>query len=211
MNKERLTLYLVTARYEEEDRDFLKKIEVACQSGVTLVQLREKEATTAAFYALAVKVKAITDQYNIPLIINDRVDICLAVDAAGVHIGDQELPVAVVRQLIGPDKWLGVSAKTVQRALQAEKEGADYLGVGAIFPTQTKVVTQATSIETLKAIVDAISIPVVAIGGIDETKLETFSGTGIAGVAVVSRIMKATDIPAIVETFKKTLEQTLGG
>ena len=206
-----LQLYLVTARYGEDDSIFLSRVEEACQAGVTMVQLREKEATTAECYGLAKQVKAITDRYQIPLIINDRVDICLAVDASGVHIGDQDLPVSVVRQLIGPDKWLGVSAKTVERALEAEKEGADYLGVGAIFPTQTKVATRPASIETLKAIVKAVSLPVVAIGGIDEEKLDSFKGTGIAGVAVVSRIMKARDITARVKAFKNRLTHSLGG
>ena len=151
-----LALYLVTARYDWKEEDFLKKVEEACRSGVTLVQLREKECSTREYYELAQKVKTITDTYHIPLIIDDRVDICLAVDASGVHIGADELPVEVVRKLIGKDKILGVTAKTVERALEAEQYGSDYLGVGAIYPTTTKVITQPTSIETLKEIATTV-------------------------------------------------------
>ena len=189
-----LALYLVTARYDWKEEDFLKKVEEACRSGVTLVQLREKECSTREYYELAKKVKTITDTYQIPLIIDDRVDICLAVDASGVHIGADELPVEVVRNMIGNDKILGVTAKTVERALEAEQHGADYLGVGAIYPTTTKVITQPTSIETLKAIATTVSIPIVAIGGIKEDNMEPVIGTGIAGVAIVSEIMNAKTI-----------------
>lgn len=198
-----LALYLVTARYDWKEEDFLKKIEEACNSGVTLVQLREKECSTREYYELAHKVKTITDRYQIPLMIDDRVDVCLAVDASGVHIGADELPVEVVRKLIGKDKILGVTAKTVERALEAEKHGADYLGVGAIYPTTTKVITQPTSIETLKEIATTVSIPIVAIGGIKEDNMEPLEGTGIAGVAIVSEIMKANNIQEKMLLFKK--------
>ncbi|EOT25899.1 thiamine phosphate synthase [Enterococcus saccharolyticus] len=198
-----LALYLVTQRYGTTE-DFLQTIEEACQSGVTLVQLREKNLSTRDFYELAQQVKTITDQYAVPLIINDRVDICLAVDAAGVHIGDDELPVAITRQLIG-EKWLGVSAKTVTRAKEAQKEGADYLGVGAIFPTKTKN-TALTSMETLQEITEAISIPVVAIGGITEERLAAFSGVPIAGVAVVSEIMRATSVSEKVKNMRQKIQ-----
>jgi thiamine-phosphate pyrophosphorylase len=206
--KEQLPLYLVTNRYGAES-DFLATIEQACQNGITMVQLREKELSTRAFYALAQKVKAITDRYQVPLIINDRVDICLAVDAAGVHIGDEELPVAVTRQLIGK-RWLGVSAKTVERAREAEKEGADYLGVGAIFPTKTKVITRETSVETLKEIVQTVHLPVVAIGGITEERLGTFAQTGIAGIAVVSEIMLAENVGEKVRNLRSKINALEG-
>ena len=137
------------------------------------------------------------------MIIDDRVDICLAVNASGVHIGADELPVEVVRKLVGKDKILGVTAKTVERALEAEQHGADYLGVGAIYPTTTKVITQPTSIETLKEIATTVSIPIVAIGGIKEDNMEPLKGTGIAGVAIVSEIMKAKDIKQKMSLFKK--------
>ena len=131
MNREALRLYLVTDRYQDSVESFLEKVEMACRSGVTIVQLREKNLTTNQYYQLAKKVKEITDAYQVPLIIDDRLDICLAVDAAGLHIGDDELPVSVARQVLGPDKILGVTAKTVKRALEAEEGGADYLGTGA--------------------------------------------------------------------------------
>ncbi|WP_314852091.1 thiamine phosphate synthase [uncultured Granulicatella sp.] len=206
-----LALYLVTARYDWKEEDFLKKVEEACRSGVTLVQLREKECSTREYYELAKKVKTITDMYQIPLIINDRVDICLAVDASGVHIGADELPVDVVRNMIGNDKILGVTAKTVERALEAEKHGADYLGVGAIYPTTTKVITQPTSIETLRKIATTVSIPIVAIGGIKEDNMEPLKGTGIAGVAIVSEIMKADNIQEKCQSLRKKVTEILGG
>ena len=206
-----LALYLVTARYDWNDEDFLKKVEEACRSGVTLVQLREKECSTREYYELAQKVKSITDTYQIPLIIDDRVDICLAVDASGVHIGADELPVEVVRNMIGNDKILGVTAKTVERALKAEQHGADYLGVGAIYRTTTKVITQPTSIETLKEIATTVSIPIVAIGGIKEDNMEPLKGTGIAGVAIVSEIMKAKNIQEKCQSLRKKVSEILGG
>lgn len=199
-------LYLVTARYDESESEFLNKIETACVNGVTVVQLREKNLSTRDYYELALKVKKITDKYDLPLIIDDRIDICLAIDARGAHIGDDELPVKVARNLLGEDKVLGVSAKTVARATEAAADGADYLGTGAIFPTQTKVVTKQTSIDTLKAITAAVNIPVVAIGGITEERLDVFKGTGIVGVAIVSEIMKATNIAQKVQHLKKALE-----
>lgn len=204
-----LTLYLVTGRYDFSDEKFLSVIEEACKNGVTLVQLREKELVTGRFYELALKVKAITDRYQIPLIINDRVDICLAVDAAGVHIGDDEMPVDVVRSLIGPEKILGVSAKTVERGLEEEKAGADYLGIGAIYPTKTKD-TPLTSKEMLKAINEAVTIPSVAIGGIKEDNLADFHGTGIAGVSIVSEIMRAKDVGEKVRSLRQKIDKVLG-
>lgn len=199
-------LYLVTARYDESESEFLNKIEAACANGVTVVQLREKNLSTRDYYELALKVKQITDKYDLPLIIDDRIDICLAVDARGAHIGDDELPVKVARKLLGKDKILGVSAKTVTRATEAAADGADYLGTGAIFPTQTKVVTKQTSIDTLKAITAAVNIPVVAIGGITEERIDVFKGTGIVGVAIVCEIMKVTNIAQKVQRLKKALE-----
>ena len=206
-----LALYLVTARYDWKEEDFLKKVEEACRSGVTLVQLREKECSTREYYELATKVKDITDKYHIPLIIDDRVDVCLAVNASGVHIGADELPVEVVRNMIGNDKILGVTAKTVERALEAEQHGADYLGVGAIYPTTTKVITHPTSIETLRKIATTVSIPIVAIGGIKEDNMEPLKGTGIAGVAIVSEIMKAENIQEKCQSLRRKVAKILGG
>ena len=201
MNREALRLYLVTNRYQDSLQSFLEKIETACRSGVTIVQLREKNLTTNQYYQLAKQVKEITDAYQVPLIIDDRLDVCLAVDAAGLHIGDDELPVSVARQVLGPDKILGVTAKTVKRALEAEEGGADYLGTGAIFPTTTKENAPITLISTLKTICQRVDIPVVAIGGLTSENIDQLIGTGIAGVAVVRDLMQAEDIEAKTQAF----------
>ena len=196
MNREALRLYLVTNRYQDSLENFLEKVETACRSGVTIIQLREKNLTTNQYYQLAKQVKEITDAYQVPLIIDDRLDICLAVDAAGLHIGDDELPVSVARKVLGPEKILGVTAKTVKRALEAETSGADYLGTGAIFPTTTKENAPITLISTLKTICQTVAIPVVAIGGLTSENIDQLIGTGIAGVAVVRDLMQAEDIEA---------------
>ena len=209
MNREVLKLYLVTNRYQDSLENFLEKVETACRSGVTIVQLREKNLTTNQYYHLAKQVKEITDAYQVPLIIDDRLDICLAVDAAGLHIGDDELPVSVARQVLGPEKILGVTAKTVKRALEAETSGADYLGTGAIFPTTTKENAPITQISTLKTICQTVAIPVVAIGGLTSENIEQLIGTGIAGVAVVRDLMQAEDIEAKTQAFLTKLDDII--
>ena len=209
MNREALRLYLVTNRYQYSVESFLEKVETACRSGVTIVQLREKNLTTNQYYQLAKQVKEITDAYQIPLIIDDRLDVCLAVDAAGLHIGDDELPVPVARQVLGPDKILGVTAKTVKRALEAEEGGADYLGTGAIFPTTTKENAPITLISTLKTICQRVAIPVVAIGGLTSENIDQLVGTGIAGVAVVRDLMQAEDIEAKTQAFLTKLDDII--
>ena len=201
MNRKVLRLYLVTNRYQDSLENFLKKVETACRSGVTIIQLREKNLTTNQYYQLAKQVKEITDAYQVPLIIDDRLDICLAVDAAGLHIGDDELPVSVARKVLGPEKILGVTAKTVKRALEAETSGADYLGTGAIFPTTTKENAPITLISTLKTICQTVAIPVVAIGGLTSENIDQLIGTGIVGVAVVRDLMQAEDIEAKTQAF----------
>ena len=209
MNREALRLYLVTNRYQDSMESFLEKVETACRSGVTIVQLREKNLTTNQYYQLAKKVKEITDAYQVPLIIDDRLDVCLAVDAAGLHIGDDELPVSVARQVLGPDKILGVTAKTVKRALEAEEGGANYLGTGAIFPTTTKENAPITLISTLKTICQRVAIPVVAIGGLTSENIDQLIGTGIAGVAVVRDLMQAEDIEAKTQAFLTKLDDII--
>lgn len=209
MNREALRLYLVTNRYQDSMESFLEKVETACRSGVTIVQLREKNLTTNQYYQLAKQVKEITDAYQVPLIIDDRLDVCLAVDAAGLHIGDDELPVSVARQVLGPEKILGVTAKTVKRALEAEEGGADYLGTGAIFPTTTKENAPITLIPTLKTICQRVAIPVVAIGGLTSENIEQLMDTGIAGVAVVRDLMQAEDIEAKTQAFLKKLDDII--
>lgn len=187
-----VSLYLVTdphmSRSGVEDT-----VEKALKGGVTLVQLREKEGDTGELYQKAMRLKAVTDAYRVPLIIDDRIDVMLAVDAAGVHVGQSDMPAAIARKLIGPDKILGVSAGTLEEAVQAEKDGADYLGVGAVFPTQTKKDADPVSAEILKEIIRTVSIPVVAIGGIKKENIPLLKDLGLAGVAVVSAVMAAED------------------
>ena len=209
MNRESLKLYLVTNRYQDSLENFLEKVETACRSGVTIIQLREKNLTTNQYYQLAKQVKEITDAYQVPLIIDDRLDVCLAVDAAGLHIGDDELPVSVARKVLGPEKILGVTAKTVKRALEAETSGADYLGTGAIFPTTTKENAPITLISTLKTICQTVAIPVVAIGGLTSENIDQLSGTGIVGVAVVRDLMQAEDIEAKAHAFLTKLDNII--
>ena len=209
MNREALRLYLVTNRYQDSLENFLEKVETACRSGVTIVQLREKNLTTNQYYQLAKQVKEITDAYQVPLIIDDRLDVCLAVDAAGLHIGDDELPVSVARKVLGPEKILGVTAKTVKRALEAEEGGADYLGTGAIFPTTTKENAPITLISTLKTICQTVAIPVVAIGGLTSENIDQLAATGIAGVAVVRDLMQAEDIEAKTQAFLIKLDDMI--
>lgn len=193
MNREALRLYLVTNRYQDSVESFLAKVETACRSGVTIVQLREKNLTTNQYYQLAKQVKEITDAYQVPLIIDERLDVCLA----------------VARQVLGPEKILGVTAKTVKRALEAEKSGADYLGTGAIFPTTTKENAPITLISTLKTICQTVAIPIVAIGGLTSENIDQLMGTGIAGVAVVRDLMQAEDIEAKTQAFLTKLHDIL--
>lgn len=196
-----LSLYLVTDKIENQEK-FLNTIEEAIKGGVSLVQIREKTKDTLDFYNLALKVKEITAKYNVPLIINDRVDIALAVDANGVHVGQSDMPCDITRKLIGEDKILGVSAATISEAKKAEKDGADYIGSGAVFPTSTKKDADTVTKKELKEIVDCVNIPVVAIGGITIENAESILDTGIAGLSVVSAIMDS-DNPK--ESSKKLL------
>lgn len=187
-------LYLVSDRDVLDGRDFIRSLEEAILGGVTLIQLREKNATSLEFYSLAVKVKELTSKYNIPLIINDRVDIALAVDADGVHVGQDDMPANVVRDILGKDKIVGVSTATLEEALKAIEGGADYIGVGALFPTDTKTDTRIVTLDQLKNIKENINIPVVGIGGINENNIKSVSETGIDGVAIVSAILGKGDI-----------------
>lgn len=187
-----LSLYLVTDKSDDVEK-FLNTIEEAIKGGVSVVQIREKTAETLDFYNLALKVKEITTKYNVPLIINDRVDVALAIDADGVHVGQTDMPCDVTRRLIGEDKILGVSASTVDEAQKAEKDGADYIGTGAVFRTATKDDAPSVTKDELKQVVESINIPVVAIGGINHENASELLDTGIAGLSVVSAIMGADD------------------
>lgn len=188
------TLYLVTDQFDFTEDEFLRIIEEALKGGVTILQLREKDSTTKDFYELAVKVKEITDKYDVPLIINDRIDIALAVDAAGVHLGQDDMPCKIARQILGPDKIIGISAEKYIYAITAQNDGADYLGVGAIRPTPTKTDCMKIPEEDLQKVQQNITIPHVAIGGVklDNTK-QVMGDYNFSGVSVVSAIMLAED------------------
>lgn len=188
------TLYLVTDRRWLGERTLWDEVEEAILGGVTLVQLREKEISSKEYLELAQKVKTVTDRHGVPLIINDRIDIAFAVDADGVHVGPEDLSVPVARKLLGEGKIIGASAATVGEALSLQEQGADYLGVGAIFPTATKQGTEKVSLEELREIKAALRIPVVAIGGIHAGNAGPVVETGVDGVAVVSAIMDQADI-----------------
>lgn len=182
-------LYAVTDRSYLNGIDIVDAVELAARGGVTIVQLREKQISGREFCELAFRIKQVTKRYNIPLIINDRVDIALAVDADGVHVGQEDIPANIARRIIGPHRILGVSAKTVDEALKAEKDGADYLGVGAVFPTPTKPESDAIGIEGVKRIKEAVKIPVVAIGGITkENAYEIIHDAGVDGISSVSAV-----------------------
>ena len=197
------TLYFITDSTNFEEDEFLRRVRSALEGGVTILQLREKNRTTREYIDLAVKVHEITKEYYVPLIIDDRVDVMLATDAEGVHVGAEDMPVSTARKLIGKDKILGATAKTVEAARKAYEDGADYLGVGAIYPTTTKVKTVLTSTETLKEITEAVPIPVNAIGGLNKDNLDVLKGIDIKGVCAVSAIMKADSPKKAAEELKE--------
>lgn len=186
-------LYFITDSTKYEKDEFLRRVEEALKGGVTLVQLREKERSTREYLELAKEVHEITLKYNVPLIIDDRLDVAMAADTEGVHLGQSDMPINIARKILGPDKIIGATAKTVPQALEAYEQGADYLGVGAIFPTTTKVKTILTSTDTLADICRAVPIPANAIGGLNKDNIDVLKGIPIAGVCVVSAIMKADD------------------
>jgi thiamine-phosphate pyrophosphorylase len=194
-------LYLVTDREVLKERDLCLSVEQAIQGGVTLVQLREKDVSSLEFYKIALEVKNITDKYNVPLIINDRLDIAMAVDAAGVHLGQSDLTCETARKILGDEKIVGVSATTLDEALAAEKDGADYIGVGAMYSTQTKTDACLVTIETLTKIKKYSTIPVVAIGGINENNFIPLKDTGIDGLAIVSAILGKENIKEAAHRF----------
>ena len=203
------SLYFITdsTRYSEEE--FLDRVEQALIGGATLLQLREKNKSTREYIQLAEKVHTIAKSYNVPLIIDDRVDVALAIDAEGVHVGAEDMPIATARRLMGDDKIVGATAKTVPCAKEAYEQGADYLGVGAIYPTTTKVKTVLTSTDTLRDICNAVPIPANAIGGLNKDNIDVLAGIPIAGICVVSAIMKADD-PKTAAMELKARAQELG-
>ena len=196
------SLYFVTDSTGFTEAEFLFRVEQALNGGVTLLQLREKDKSTREYIQLAEKVHAIAKRYNVPLIIDDRVDVALAMDAEGVHVGASDMSVATARRLMGKDKIVGATAKTVPWAQKAYEQGADYLGVGAIYPTTTKVKTVLTSVDTLRDICHVVPIPANAIGGLNKENIDILAGIPVAGICVVSAIMKADDPKTAAEELK---------
>jgi len=195
-------LYFITDSTNYSEEEFLFRVEQALQGGVTLLQLREKNKTTREYVSLAEKVHDLTKKYAVPLIIDDRVDVALAVDAEGVHLGAEDMTIAQARKILGADRIIGATAKTVPWAQDVYAQGADYLGVGAIYPTTTKVKTVLTSVDTLREICKAVPIPVNAIGGLNKGNIDVLAGIPIAGICVVSAIMKADDPKIAAEELK---------
>ncbi len=206
--QKRLLFYAVTDHTREKDNNFFNNIETSLANGVTLLQLREKNITKDAYIAIAKETKKICKKYSVPLVINDSLDVALEVKADALHIGQSDGNVKTIKTLLPHNVILGVSAQTVEQARQAEKDGADYLGVGTIFPTTTKLDAKSVSLETLKQICATVKIPVVAIGGITTNNINLLKHTGIAGVALVSAIYGATDISHECKKILKILKET---
>ncbi len=201
------TLYLCTDRELMSCDTIEKSVELAIAGGASIVQLREKNCTSREFYELACRVLELTRAYNVPLIINDRVDICLASGADGVHLGQKDLPCTEARRILGKDKIIGVSSATGAEALQAQRDGADYLGVGAVFTTSTKTDTRPVTPEIIREIRNAVEIPFVVIGGVNHENILTLSGLGINGAAVVSAVVAQADITSAAKIMRAAAEK----
>lgn len=204
MNKDLLQLYGVTdSQWLKPGETLADAVEAAIKGGVTLIQLREKHMEDDAFIREAVEVKKVTDAYGIPLIINDNLRVCQACGAAGVHVGQEDMPVTEIRQILGPDKIVGVTAKTVEQAKKALAQGADYLGSGAMFGSATKSEAKSMTLEQFAEIRKAVDLPIVLIGGIDAGNIRELAGSGAQGAAVVSGIFAQEDIEAAARVLKK--------
>lgn len=200
------TLYLCTDSGLMSSATVEESVERAVQGGCSVVQLREKEASSLELFRLAERVKRVTDKYGVPLIINDRLDICQAVDAAGVHLGQSDLPCAEARRILGAEKIIGVSAATPEEAAKAQADGADYLGVGAVFPTATKTNTRKVTPEIIRGIRQTVTIPFVVIGGVNAENITRLYGLGIDGAAVISAVIAQPDITAAAEKMRAAAE-----
>jgi len=206
------TLYVITDAKLSRGRSHLEVAQAAIKGGASLIQFRDKEMTTRQLVETAGKIKELTDEADIPLIINDRLDVALAVDADGVHVGQDDMPAALARQLIGPHKILGVSASTVEEALQAEREGADYVSASPVFTTPTKPdAPPPTGLEGLRAIGEAVNLPVIAIGGINEENVAEVMEAGAQGVAVISAVVSAPGIATAARRLRETVEAAQKG
>lgn len=206
-DKKDLLLYAVTDRTWLGDETLYQQVEKTLKGGATFIQLREKHLDDAAFLEEAVELKELCRRYHVPFVINDNVEIALKMDADGVHVGQSDMEAGNVREKLGPDKIIGVSAQTVEQAVLAEQRGADYLGVGAVFPTGSKDDADDVSHETLKAICEAVSIPVIAIGGISRNNVMELAGSGICGIAVISAIFAQPDIEAATKELRTLTEE----
>ena len=202
MNKFDTSLYFITDSSGYREAEFLRRVDAALQGGATIVQLREKDCTTREYIKLAEKVHDLTSKYGVPLIIDDRLDVAMAIHSEGVHLGQSDMPLSTARKILGDNYIIGATAKTVSQATEAYQQGADYLGVGAIYPTTTKVKTLLTSTETLADICKAVPIPVNAIGGLNKNNIDVLAGIPIAGICVVSAIMKAENPKTAAEELK---------
>ena len=209
VNRETLQLYAVTDRAWEGRFTLLEQVEQALKGGVTIVQFRDKNPDKEVFLWEALKIKELCKQYQVPFIINDHVELALEVGASGVHVGLEDTPVCQIRKKVPKDFIIGATAKSVEQAVEAERQGADYLGVGAIFPSPTKKDAKATSVEELGRICDAVKIPVVAIGGLTKDNLSVLEGTPISGVALISAIFGAKDSEKEVMLLKKKVGEML--
>lgn len=208
-SKKELMLYAVTDRHWLGDETLYDQVKKALDGGATFVQLREKKLDREDFLAEALEIQKLCREYGVPFVINDEVSIAKDIDADGVHVGQSDMEAMDVRKVLGPDKILGVSAQTVEQAIIAEKHGADYLGVGAVFATGSKDDADDVSHETLKAICEAVSIPVIAIGGITKDNVSELAGSGICGVAVISAIFGQNDIKKATEDLRASVEKML--
>ena len=207
LNKEQLKLYLVTDRQWTGEQSLLEQVEESIQGGVSIIQLREKSLDDESFLKEAIQMRELASRYEIPFIVNDNALVALRSEADGIHIGQNDLAIQEVRKIVGPNRIIGVSAQTVEQAITAQQNGADYLGVGAVFSTTTKTDAVEVTYETLKAICEAVTIPVVAIGGITVDNVHQLKGIGIEGVAVVSAILAQKNIKKAAENLRKELER----
>ena len=203
-------IYFITDSTPYSEDEFLGRVESALKGGVSLIQLREKERTTREYISLAQKVHELAKRFGVPLIIDDRIDVALAAKTEGVHLGQSDMPIKTAREILGDDFIIGATTKTVEQALEAYEQGADYLGVGAIYPTTTKVKTVLTSTEMLDKICKAVPIPVNAIGGLNKDNIDVLKGIGIAGICAVSAIMKAPDPEKAVKELSEAVKDKLG-
>lgn len=209
LNRDSFLVYAVTDRAWLGDSTLAEQVEQAIKGGASFIQLREKNTDYESFLKLAKEIKKVTDKYQVPFVINDNIEVALACDADGIHVGQEDMAAGQVRATLGKDKIIGVSAETVELAKQAEENGADYLGVGAMFGTSTKPEAELTTFDTLKEICSAVSIPVVAIGGIKEHNIMELKGSGIAGVSVVSAVFAQPDITTATQQLAKLAAQVV--